>query len=56
MLGKLARLLESRVDEFATAEIAHNGKTLFDSDFDVQPGRLARLTGFDPAISALTGR
>ncbi len=35
MLGRLARLLESRIDEFAAAETAHNGKTLFDADFDM---------------------
>jgi acyl-CoA reductase-like NAD-dependent aldehyde dehydrogenase len=35
MLGKVARLLEARVEDFAKAETAANGKTLFDSDFDV---------------------
>jgi len=35
MLGRLARLLEARIPEFAAAETAHNGKTLFDSDFDM---------------------
>jgi acyl-CoA reductase-like NAD-dependent aldehyde dehydrogenase len=35
MLGRLARLLESRIEGFAAAETAHNGKTLFDSDFDM---------------------
>jgi acyl-CoA reductase-like NAD-dependent aldehyde dehydrogenase len=35
MLGRLARLLEARIDDFAKAETAHNGKTLFDSDFDL---------------------
>ncbi len=35
MLGTLARLLEARIDEFAAAETAHNGKTLFDADFDI---------------------
>jgi len=35
MLGRLARLLEARIAEFAAAETAHNGKTLFDSDFDM---------------------
>ena len=35
MLGRLARLLEARIPEFAAAETAHNGKTLFDADFDM---------------------
>jgi acyl-CoA reductase-like NAD-dependent aldehyde dehydrogenase len=35
LIGRLARLLEERKDEFVAAETAHNGKTLFDSDFDV---------------------
>ena len=35
MLGTLARLLEARIPEFAAAETAHNGKTLFDADFDM---------------------
>jgi acyl-CoA reductase-like NAD-dependent aldehyde dehydrogenase len=35
LIGRLARLLEARKDEFVAAETAHNGKTLFDSDFDV---------------------
>ena len=35
MLGRLARLLEARIDEFAAAETSHNGKTLFDADFDM---------------------
>jgi aldehyde dehydrogenase (NAD+) len=35
VIGRLARLLEERKDAFIAAETAHNGKTLFDSDFDV---------------------
>jgi aldehyde dehydrogenase (NAD+) len=35
LLSKLARALERRKDEFAAAETAQNGKTLFDADFDV---------------------
>jgi aldehyde dehydrogenase (NAD+) len=35
LVGRLARLLEQHKDEFVSAETAHNGKTLFDSDFDV---------------------
>jgi acyl-CoA reductase-like NAD-dependent aldehyde dehydrogenase len=35
LIGRLARLLQQRKDEFVAAETAHNGKTLFDADFDV---------------------
>jgi aldehyde dehydrogenase (NAD+) len=35
LVGGLARALEARKDAFVAAETAHNGKTLFDSDFDV---------------------
>jgi len=35
VLGRLARLLEARADEFARAETAHNGKTLPEAEFDV---------------------
>src|SRR3954451_10495372 len=35
LLRTLARALERRKDEFARAETAQNGETLFDSDFDV---------------------
>ncbi len=35
MLGRLVSLLGSKIDEFAAAETAHNGKTLLDSDFDL---------------------
>jgi aldehyde dehydrogenase (NAD+) len=35
LLGTLARLLESNAEAFAAAETAQNGKTRFDSDFDV---------------------
>jgi aldehyde dehydrogenase (NAD+) len=35
LIGRLARLLEEHKGEFVAAETAHNGKTLFDSDFDV---------------------
>jgi acyl-CoA reductase-like NAD-dependent aldehyde dehydrogenase len=34
-ISALARALEARKDAFAAAETAHNGKTLFDADFDV---------------------
>lgn len=35
LLGKLARLLEVKADEFAVAETAQNGKTLPEAEFDV---------------------
>lgn len=34
-IGGLARALEAHKEEFVAAETAHNGKTLFDADFDV---------------------
>jgi aldehyde dehydrogenase (NAD+) len=35
LLAKLSRLLESRLDEFARLESAHNGKTLFEAKIEL---------------------
>jgi acyl-CoA reductase-like NAD-dependent aldehyde dehydrogenase len=35
LIAQMARALEVRKDDFVAAETAHNGKTLFDADFDV---------------------
>jgi len=54
MLGRLARLLEAHIPEFAAAETAHNGKTLFDSDFDMH-GTVGCFEYYAGAATKYTG-